>query len=1173
MNTEELYWKVKGGPTFLLLGQDYLRLESGIDPFLSEVLRKYGDAEMEPVSYNQIFECRAKDLNEIALAWMQERCERLSPPQWLKTVASFSWNGVYTSAIDTIWMRAFRLEWRELQPLVDEKYKPSDPRNRSKLLCTFLFGNVNRTGESERPPLSRREWAKRNRVANNLLQRLPEIITPLGILLIDGYAGKRDWLSLNDLALTIDDLNTEQVHLFNAVGDLKEELTSHEDIADLIGGNKLVLHEESLSSFLLSGAGMLRLGEQLETETYGYRIDWGERPKIVPIHLWNQVSRSAIILDDSVLQGTNYSSDKTYDEFRNFLNLSATKPVWSGYYHSFAFSRDFETRLLTKVREALEGGTGEFRHIPIILHGQTGTGKTVALGALAFKIRKERKYPVLFIERKPQKPNMYDIDAFCKWAEDNNATTCLIVWDGMVEIEQYYSLVRELESRGRSVVVVGSCYKLEVQQSQGLVLANAKNLVFADASLNKDEFERLNIFLSNIDPILGQVIKRKIRMRNGLPDQTFLVALYRLLEPTRPQLRIGVVREASLTEQKIEKLIQAKQLKESFDNTLAIALLKEGKIPLKHAVISEFEDGDEEDGAEEENNAREKTDESKRLIGLVMVPGSFGHMLPIELLIRALGLRNTAAFTTILNQFDIFVWGEDESGNITIGPRNAAEATFVVQAWFREGDEEVEYIQDLLLEVKADVSYENSEIEFAVELVKSLKPEHLTREFGSDPQRFTSHFRNIAESLGKLREERGVYHPRLILQEANYLREAVIKQSRGGSPYQDTIELLDKAITIINLALKMLETNRDRNKKLRVMLLAELAAILGAKLEHSLTLDPELFNGSELYRAVREQVFKARALDPENYYPIDVFAWVTQKWIESEKLSNEDRANAEADILHVFEMANAGEFSVVQRQRFLVKQIRIAEVLNNYEMSEEAFNALLAEGSSAGYYIKARNMLGPYKNNIYSLPLSDEQIDCYWNAIDYLEEHRENISRDPRCLYLLLRLWWIVQTGVPMFYLERQILPFDEKLWDYCYGLLKDLMDAEDFYITPQIKFLYGLATFHLGDVEQAFEIFEQLKREAGEETGYRRLTRSYLASEPGDESGGRAQVFTGEEVTWVNAKGTRGRVFLEELHREVFFVPHEFGDPSIQKFASLGKFHLAFNFIGPIADPIPARK
>lgn len=146
---------------------------------------------MEPVSYNQIFECRAKGLSEIALAWMQEHCKRLSPPQWLKTVASFSWNGVYTSAIDTIWMRAFRLEWRELQPLVDEKYKPSDPRNRSKLLCTLLFGNVNRAGESERPPLSKREWAKRNRVANNLLQRLPEIITPMDVLLIE-RVGKRE---------------------------------------------------------------------------------------------------------------------------------------------------------------------------------------------------------------------------------------------------------------------------------------------------------------------------------------------------------------------------------------------------------------------------------------------------------------------------------------------------------------------------------------------------------------------------------------------------------------------------------------------------------------------------------------------------------------------------------------------------------------------------------------------------------------------------------------------------------------------------------------------------------------------------------------------------------------------------------------------------------------------
>src|SRR2546421_6338238 len=139
MVQDDFYRNLKNGPAFLLLGQDYLRLESGSDPFLSEVLRKYGNANVEPQSYKQILFGEAHKDIESTLLWMQSRSELLSIPLWLKTVASFPWSGVYTSAIDTVWPKAFTSEWRRIQPLIDEKYKPINPRNRFNLLGTFLF--------------------------------------------------------------------------------------------------------------------------------------------------------------------------------------------------------------------------------------------------------------------------------------------------------------------------------------------------------------------------------------------------------------------------------------------------------------------------------------------------------------------------------------------------------------------------------------------------------------------------------------------------------------------------------------------------------------------------------------------------------------------------------------------------------------------------------------------------------------------------------------------------------------------------------------------------------------------------------------------------------------------------------------------------------------------------
>jgi hypothetical protein len=196
---DDFYRRLKRGPAFLLLGQNYLRLESGVDSFLSEVIRKYGGASAEKETYDEILDSGAASSPESALAWMDDRCRRLSVPRWLKTAASYLWNGVYTSAIDSIWPSCFRTSWREIQPLFEEKYRPSDPRNRSLLHCTFLYGCVNRAEEGERPPLTRFDYRKRKQIAISLARRLPEAITPMGVLAIEGHAGDSDWLSLDDL--------------------------------------------------------------------------------------------------------------------------------------------------------------------------------------------------------------------------------------------------------------------------------------------------------------------------------------------------------------------------------------------------------------------------------------------------------------------------------------------------------------------------------------------------------------------------------------------------------------------------------------------------------------------------------------------------------------------------------------------------------------------------------------------------------------------------------------------------------------------------------------------------------------------------------------------------------------------------------------------------------------
>lgn len=1118
---------LKRGPAFLFLGQNYLQLESGKDPFLSEILRKYGKIATNHSQYSLIFEGVAQSSGESALAWMQERCSRLSIPQWLKTVASFNWNGVYSSAIDVIWPGAFQSEWRELQYILEEKYEPSNPRNRLKLHCTYLFGNVSRTEEEERPPLTEFELTTRKPTAIALAHRLPEILTPLGVLVIEGYASERDWFSPENFFSIVDKLNPGQVHIFNVT----EELTKNKYIAHLIKRGKLKLYSESLATYLLRGeeAGFLQLGKRPEEEEHGRHVQLREKILTVPSNVWNQVSMSAMILDDSLLIAPpSLSEEKRYYEFRNFLAESSTKPVWSGYERGFAFRREFEKKLDGVTHQRLK--SHELQKEPVILHGQTGTGKTVALGALAYKIRKEKKHPVLFIERRPKLPINSDIDYFCMWAEDCGAPSTLIVWDGMLDPVHYSDLLNYLNGRGRKVVVVGSCYRRETKRDQ-------ENFIEAPASLSKGERSDFENFINNCDPFIGQLLKEPLRRL----DDAFLVALYRLLPPTRSLIRSGVHREVGSAEKEIRFKLQ-ERISEPI-NTLGYAFMEAGLI-----TKEDFP------SIEPKEIGGEKVSETEELIGLIIVPGRFGLKIPVELLLRACGKEGYSSFVTLLDEVDFFRLSEDATGNIMVAPRHPLEAKLLAQVRLGGAKAEVAFVKQLILEIKRSYdSFDTTEIQFGVDLIQSIGPK------GQDAGYFAPYYREISGALKELREERGVQNPRLMLQEAALLREYVRHETNYDRPPADTIKIFDEAEMILTSALKFLKTNR-RDTQMRCPILVELSSTLGSKAEHILRYTERPKEAIPPFQEASKNLLKARNLCPNNFYPIDVLAWITRDFLETDILDPQARAEATADILYALEMAEAEDYSVDQQEHFNMRRLEIGVLLERQDLSDNAFESLLAQGSCAGYFLRAYDKISDIPKNIELTPF---YRDLCRPAVEYLEEHRRAIAHDSRCLYLLLRTWWMMQTGKPIFYGERQTVSLSEENWKHFLGILMDLMNIGEFSTNPSLMYLRGLATFHLGHIGDVFNIFRELERESDYVTGRRRIIRSYLAS----TIDGKPRKFNGT-VAWVSEDGRKGEIYVEELRRKIRFLPRDFNRPDIKKHESLNDFHLAFNFIGPLADP-----
>ena len=1111
--------RLKRGPAILFLGQDYLRLDTGLDPFLSEVLRKYGKPGEKAKNYRELLETEAKKSPEHAIAWMHELSKRLPAPDWLARIASYPWSCVYTSAIDAIWITSFRAAWRELQPVFDEVYKPSDPRNKAKLHCTFLFGCVDRTDEEQRPPLTPFEWRKRKQVAVSLARRIPEILTPMGTLIIEGY-GTDDWLSLDDLLPIVDSLGSGQAYIFSAT----QELSDHADVSELVRKGLLKVLPQSLAVTLLAGkeAGVLQIGLPADEETLGRRIQLEDKTIVVPHDIWSQTARSATILDDSLfLDPRPLSQDARYREFRSFLSGANGKPQWSAYARGLAYSRSFERELRREVDYQL--AQRRLSDTPIILHGQTGTGKTVALGALAYAIRRENKYPVLFIERRLQRPLQADVDRFCKWAEDSGAPSCLVIWDGMLNQEEYSDFLSYLTGRGRKVVLLGSCYGIRGS-------ANKRVFIHAPARLSPQELSEFVKFLRSFDPAIETILARLSTI-----DEFFLAALYRLLPGTRSQIRVGVSGEATHVEDHVAR--KAAQIavqippRTALEEALRASGIISGQLPLHGKAI--VVDG-------------ELVGEMQDFTGLVMVPGQFGLTVPLELLMRAWGKKAYSKLPLFFGETDFFAWYEDSTGNIEVGPRNKLEAELVIQGRMGGPRMQVEYVQRLLLNVSEGGDFGDArETNFAVNLLDAL------------PDSFLPYFRDLSLTLRRLREDRSVINARIMLQEANLLRRWAISKDRAGIVDAQIDEAFEEVQPILKEAIGLV-TGERRGRKLQTFLLVESAAALASNARHKVNSPAEALR---LFEAARKSIHDARVLDAGNYHAVDVLAWATRDLMDQQVFDRTSKEEALADVLHAFETVDSTDFDSVQSEKFHQRRLEFAQLLDLEEMEQDAFDSLSTQGSGAGYYLRALHLSGLSRRERREVDPNDRRLPL---AYQYLEENRLAINRDVRCLELMLDLWWLINTRSRLFDGERRTIGLNQGQWQNLLDIIDALEVTGESNRPVVLAYLRGLALFHLGDTVHSLEVFRNVERESDLVRGRRRIIRSYLVSTPA----GEPRKFQGT-VARLYAEGARGEVYVDDLRHRIPFIPYEFQKGDIHVHGNLGEFHIAFNFLGPIADPL----
>lgn len=1123
MESEQAFLaRLRVGPAVLLLGQNYLALESGRNPVLELIDTKYGLGV--GAGQHGILTGGLPSQGDPAVRWLDVQSSKLPQPPWLGVVASFPWSALYTSAVDSAWIEAFRNDWRELRPVYDELQRPDQPRNKVELMSTLLFGSA-RWHEFAPMPSSAMALRVRRPAATNLLRRIPELVTPRGVLAIEGYSPD-DWVTPDDLLSSLDGLAINQAHMFSVT----EEIARLEVIEYLVDLKKLVLHGQSLASTIQSGfeQGIIKAGSPVTGLETGHRIELADGVLDVPRELWRRISRSGHLLEDDVLtEPKALSKAAKYAAFRRFLETSEGKPDWQGHARGFAFERDFEATLRTVVAAGL--AAKQLQERPVILHGATGTGKTMALARLAYRVRVERTHPVLYIPHRVRPPALDDVEAFVGWAESAGAPAVLIIWDGMLSHEEYSNLTRLLTSRGRKAVVVGSSYRQD---------AAAEPAIEVPRSLTQGEISRFVPYLRSVDPDMADASPASSFMKGA----EFLVSLYRLLPPSRLQLRRGVAREVGFAETLMAERERTSTITVTPRTAMEWALFEGGILEdLPPLLIQDAE------------LAGETVQNVQRLTGLVMVPGQFGLAVPLELLLRALGRGSYENFAELLRGTDVFEWFEDDAGNIEIGPRTALEAQIVAQSRLGGPATEVQVSCELIREMSLDSvsAGGNREAQFVARLAQAFDSER------AGPS-YKPYFNEIANALEALRIERSVRVPELMLQEAHLRREWSRAVELTVDP-AERLAALGAAQDVLQLALEAEDDLSRRHNYMRMSLMTELASIMATMARLQITAFKDRASAFAAYETARSAVQEARRLAPDNYYSLDVLAWATIDLVRAGLLDADTQVEALAELITAFETADItkGDKSA---ESLLKRQMEIGQLFGETKVEDEAFAALLHRGSASGIILRALQLAGG--------PRQDEWTkEGAAKAFAFADEQSRPLeSVDQRLMETMFNLGWVAAAGERAFARERVALPFGPAEWQQVVRLTQRALANGESSRPTKLLFLRGLAEFHLNSHALALETFREVERDSFAIRSRWNVIRSYVAS----NEYGVPRVFHGI-VADVFEGGLRGEVYVEELQQRIPFRARDFGGQPFVRGDPLQALHIAFSLQGPIADPVSA--
>ncbi|WP_159086627.1 hypothetical protein [Burkholderia sp. NRF60-BP8] len=1125
---EKLYETFENGlPVVLFLGQDFFRVEQSESVLNGLVERIEGKSTRSGVRWQDVL--RTRGITTADYQWLSERFDRRVPTEGIEKVFDLAWSGVFTTSLDHRIANFLETRGRLPETVLASDHYSRAPRSKARPAIHYLFGRAIDSEDSS-PPRSQIELKRRLSTHSiPLLNRLRETATALGLVVIDGFVPGSDWLNIDDLLASVSEQPAPLVLWFGATQ------TDSEFVEHMVGEGTLICEPRGLAEVLGTSARSAADAAPVFSSVEGtISLPDNRFFNLLP-SLRLRVEAVAAVVDDNWTDTPDSSLSQVKELFKRFHgDFGGPRSTIEGVLRGFAIQRDFESRLFSATDLLLKRSRDVDSFV--ILHGQSGTGKSIALARLAVKLRTRLKVPVLFSWGRV--PLASELDDFCEAAEESGAPGTVVICDGSHPPARYVDLTTGLKSKGRRVVVVGSCYRIEDRDEKD------PNFIYAPEKLSSTEIGLLSDLLVKYGHVgIGEEAAQ-------LSGEYFLPLLYRHLTASRSRLAGGVSNEARAAEGTIRIRARSVPPRRTQNTLLAEKLIAAG-INLRPEPIFE----DEVD--------LEESDAAAHLIDYVMVAGRLDCAIPVNLLLRSLRKAGGDDFDVsqiafLFLELDLFRWrvGDPEGNSYLVQPRLQLEAELICRKRVADKERELECLVALISAARSNSVDEEAEIQFALDLLHKLHRD------GPRGKAYQSGYLTIARTLTALRVEHQVMDARLMLQESAFRREALFASERSDQmePISDEHRdvILNEAREVVELALSQIAAGKLRaGKKARQNFSVERASIYGflaVGLAKRKAKEQDIWSHYQAARTAVQQAISGSTA----YHPVDVGLWTPADILREKTLSPVHSAELRADIQSTLDQASGGILDKEGLLALQTRKMKVASLLENSALSNQAFNELEAINPQVAYFLRARELAAEVLADQSKDPTSNE-VACASEAVKFLEARSGAIKNDVRSLQLLLQLKWICLTGRRLFARDRSRIPQERSDQQQIHSIVSNLNIAAGEGARNSYRLLEAALEWLVGDIHSAREQFRSLGRDSDFEDPARVLRRLLLEAPGGQGFTGKIRRQRSEGHWEVQVAGFGGEIDL---------LTRDFSGDDPRPGRDVRSFNIAFNYLGPIADP-----